>query len=328
MGEVHRARDTKLRRDVAIKVLPDFLANDSDQLQRFEREAQVLASLNHTHIAAIYGVEEAEGTVGLILELVEGETLEERLARGPLALEDALPIASQIASALEAAHEKGIIHRDLKPSNVKITPEGITKVLDFGLAKSSAATEIDSLLSPTMPAITRDGELVGTAAFMSPEQARGKAADKRADIWAFGCVLYEMLAGRRAFAADNIADTIAAVLQCEPAWSHLPERTPASIRRLLRRCLEKDPRRRLRDIGDARLEIEEALAGAPDAEIARPRSAVPRDVRFRRLTDFVGLKEFPAISPDGKMVAFVSLVEGKRQVWIRLFAGGTRPGHP
>jgi Tol biopolymer transport system component len=322
MGEVHRARDTKLQRDVAIKVLPVSVANDPDRLLRFEREARVLASLNHPHIAAIYGIEDVDGTVALILELVEGDTLEERLARGPMALEDALPIAGQMASALEGAHEKAIIHRDLKPSNVKITPEGITKVLDFGMAKWSTTPELDSSLSPTTPAITRDGQSFGTPAFMSPEQVRGKAVDKRADVWAFGCVLYEMLAGCRAFAAENVAETMAAVLQREPTWHHLPERTPASIRRLLRRCLEKDPRRRLRDIGDARLEIDEALVGAPDAEVARSRSAAPRDVRFRRLTDFVGQKEFPVISPDGKMVAFVSFVAGKRQIWIRLLAGG------
>ena len=322
MGEVHRAHDSKLRRDVAIKVLPVSLATDPERLRRFEREAQVLASLNHTHIAAIYGVEECDNTVGLILELVEGDTLEELLLRGAFALEDALPIARQMANALEAAHEKGIVHRDLKPSNVKVTPDAVCKVLDFGIAKANTGLDVDPSQSPTMAVLTHEGEMVGTAAYMSPEQARGKAADRRADIWAFGCVLYEMLTGGRAFAGDNIGDTISAVLEREPDWSRLPERTPAAIRRLLRRCLAKDLRERWRDIGDARLEIDEALAGAPETEVSRATSPAQRDVKFRRLTDFVGLKESPAISPDGKMVAFVSFVDGKRQIWIRLLAGG------
>ncbi len=241
---------------------PDVFLSDPERLARFEREARVLATLNHPHIGAIYGLEEAEGVRGLVLELVEGATLAERLASGPLPIQEALTVARQIAEALEAAHEKGIIHRDLKPANIKITPDGTVKVLDFGLAKVFAREGSGNDLS-AMPPIaieeTREGVIAGTAAYMSPEQARGKAVDKRTDIWAFGCVLYEMLTARPAFRGETVSDTIAAILEREPDWSALPAQTPASIRRLLQRCLEKDPKRRLRDIGDARLEIEEAL---------------------------------------------------------------------
>ena len=272
MGEVYRARDTKLGRDVAIKVVADAFLSDPERLARFEREARVLATLNHPHIGAIYGLEEADGIRGLVLELVEGETIAERLAAGPLPIQEALAAARQIADALEAAHEKGIVHRDLKPANIKITPDGVVKVLDFGLAKVFARAGAGSDVSQT-PTVaidgTQEGVIAGTAAYMSPEQARGKAVDKRTDIWAFGCVVYEMLTARPAFRGETASDTIAAILEHEPDWSALPARTPASIRRLIQRCLEKDPKRRVRDIGDARIDIEEALgAGASPAVAA------------------------------------------------------------
>jgi Tol biopolymer transport system component len=266
MGEVYRARDTVLGRDVAIKILPRVFTSDADRLARFEREARLLASLNHPHIGAIYGFENSDDFHALVLELVEGDTLADRLAAEPLPVADALPIARQIADALEAAHEKGIVHRDLKPANIKITPEGVVKVLDFGLAKAAAGDEVgpDLSKSPTITVGgTREGVILGTAAYMSPEQARGKPVDKRADIWAFGCVLYEMLTGRRAFEADDLSATIAFVITKEPDWSALPIDTPASIRKLLRRCLEKDRKRRLADIADASLEIEDALTTPP-----------------------------------------------------------------
>jgi len=262
MGEVYRARDTKLGRDVAVKILPDIFTSDSERLARFEREARMLAALNHPHIAAIYGVEEASGGRALVLELVEGETLMERLRRGSMPLPEALAIARQIADALEAAHEKGIVHRDLKPANVKITPDGTVKVLDFGLAKATSSDAGESELG-MMPTVTADttsaGAVLGTAAYMSPEQARGKPVDKRTDIWAFGCVLFEMLTARMAFSGETASDTIAAILEHEPQWDRLSDATPAAVRHLLRRCLEKDPKRRLRDIGDARMEIEDVL---------------------------------------------------------------------
>jgi Tol biopolymer transport system component len=266
MGEVYRARDTKLGRDVAIKVVADAFLADAERLARFDREARVLATLNHPHIGAIYGMEEADGVRGLVLELVEGATLAERLALGPLPILEALTVARQMADGIEAAHEKAVIHRDLKPANIKITPDGTVKVLDFGLAKVFAeeGSENDvSLAPPIAPegAIqrTREGVIAGTAAYMSPEQACGKVVDKRTDIWAFGCVLFEMLTARPAFSGETLSVTIAAILEREPDTSALPAQTPASVRRLLQRCLEKDPKRRLRDIGDARLEIEEAL---------------------------------------------------------------------
>jgi hypothetical protein len=262
MGEVYRARDTKLGRDVAIKVVADVFLSDPERLAHLEREARVLATLNHPHIGAIYGLEETDGIRGLVLELVEGATLAERLALGPLPIQEALTVARQIAEALEAAHEKGIVHRDLKPANIKITPDDTVKVLDFGLAKvfGSEASGRDAFpMPPITIEETRDGVIAGTVAYMSPEQARGKSVDKRTDIWAFGGVLYEILTARRAFRGETVSDTIAAILEHEPDWSALPAQTPASVRRLLQRCLEKQPKRRLRDVGDARLEIEEAL---------------------------------------------------------------------
>ena len=262
MGEVYRARDTKLGRDVAIKVVADVFLSDPARLARLEGEARVLATLNHPRIGAIYGLEETDGIRGLVLELVEGSTLAERLASGPLRIKEALTVARQIAEALEAAHEQGIVHRDLKPANIKVTPDDSVKVLDFGLAKVFASESIgrDALQTPpTTVDDTREGVIAGTVAYMSPEQARGRTVDKRTDIWAFGAVVYEMLTARRAFSGDSVSDTIAAILEHEPDWSALPEQTPVSIRRLLQRCLEKDPKRRVRDVGDARLEIEEAI---------------------------------------------------------------------
>ena len=259
MGQVYRASDTQLGRDVALKILPDAFAADPDRLARFQREAHVLASLNHPNIAQIHGIETSDDTQALVLELVEGPTLADRIAKGPIPLDEALPIARQIAEALEAAHEAGVIHRDLKPANIKVRDDGTVKVLDFGLAKAMDTTlEGDPSQSPTLTAAaTQMGVIMGTAAYMSPEQARGKPVDKRADIWAFGGVLYEMLTGRQGFAGKTVSDTLAAVLTTAPDWSALPEHTPESIRRLLRRCLDKEHKRRLGFMGDARLEIDE-----------------------------------------------------------------------
>ena len=257
MGEVYRARDSKLKRDVAIKVLPADVANDGERLARFQREAEVLASLNHPHIAHIYGIEEN----ALVMELVDGEDLAQRLARGPIPLDEALSIATQIADALEAAHDAGVIHRDLKPANLKVRQDGAVKVLDFGLARvTDSDAPAVSANSPTLtsPAMTRHGVILGTAAYMSPEQARGKRVDQRADLWAFGCVLFEMLTGKKAFGGDDITDTLTAIMRDEPDWSALRGDTPESVRRLLRRCLQKDVRQRLRNAGDARLELEHA----------------------------------------------------------------------
>jgi eukaryotic-like serine/threonine-protein kinase len=263
MGEVYRARDTKLNREVAIKVLPETYRVDPDRLARLTHEAQVLASLNHQNIAAIHGFEQSNDVTALVLELVEGPTLAERLEQGPIALDEALPIARQIAEALEAAHERGIIHRDLKPANVKLRADGTVKVLDFGLAKSLAPMGLsgDLTQSPTVlsPAPTLAGVILGTAAYMAPEQARGKAVDNRTDIWAFGCVLYEMLTGSNPFARETVTDTVAAILNNETDWQALPHGTPIRIRSLIARCLKKDPAQRLRDIADGRFQIEEAL---------------------------------------------------------------------
>ncbi|HVT48422.1 MAG TPA: protein kinase [Vicinamibacterales bacterium] len=339
MGEVYRARDTKLNRDVALKVLPPLVANDPDRLARFRREAQVLASLNDPHIAQIYGFEDAGGTHALVMELVDGPTLAERIARGPIPLDDALAIARQIAAALAAAHEQGIVHRDLKPANVKVREDGAVKVLDFGLAKalgpdsSSAMASGDAANSPTIttPAMTAIGMILGTAAYMAPEQARGRPVDKRADIWAFGVVLYEMLTGRRPFDGDDITETLASVVKEAPDLTAVPP----SVRRALARCLEKDPRKRLRDIGDVWDLIDEpapaasaqpprawadwrswALAGAIVVAAAsavaalwrRPPVSLPRAVEFELLPPegarFGTGPMATVVSPDGRAIVF------------------------
>lgn len=260
MGEVYRAHDTRLNRDVAIKVLSDSFTTDADRVARFQREAQMLAALNHPNIAHIHGLEDIGTGKALVLELVEGPTLADRIAEGPIPLDEALAIAKQIADALDAAHEQGIIHRDLKPANIKLKEDGTVKVLDFGLAKALAneSASVNLSVSPTItsPALaTHAGIIIGTAAYMSPEQARGKAADKRADIWAFGCVLFEILTGRRAFDGDEVSDILAAILRAEPDWNLLPGATPMGVTRLLHRCLEKDRKRRIADIADARFEL-------------------------------------------------------------------------
>ena len=290
MGQVYRATDTNLGRQVAIKVLLDTFAHDPERLARFEREAKTLAALNHPNIAQIYGVVDAAPesmgdrdlersrsiVQGLVMELVEGPTLADRVKQGPIPVDEALTVARQIAAALEAAHEQGIVHRDLKPANVKVRPDGAVKVLDFGLAKAlttrdgATSSAPDATASPTLmspAAMTSAGLILGTAAYMAPEQARGKPVDRRADIWAFGCVLFEMLTGKRAFEGDEVSDTLAGILRGDPDWKALPVEASQTIRRLLRRCLEKNPRERLQAIGDARLEIADALR-APEGEPA------------------------------------------------------------
>ncbi len=349
MGEVYRAHDTTLGRDVAIKILPSVFTTDADRRARFDREARVLAALNHAHIGAIYGVQETDGVRALVLELVEGGTLADRIATGALPVQEALPIARQIAEALEAAHEKGVVHRDLKPANVKITPHGVVKVLDFGLAKATAdASAPDPTEPPTVTAgSTRDGVILGTAAYMSPEQARGKPLDKRTDIWAFGCVLYEMLAGRPAFQGESATDILAQVIERDPDWSGLPARLPERVNELLRRCLEKDPRKRRRDIGDVRLELERAPAAA--TILAVPDGRAPRDARRAWIAAtvialvltlvvgrpyFSGSVEAPqttvdiatpetadassfAISPDGRRVVYAANHNARQVLYLR-----------
>jgi serine/threonine-protein kinase len=280
MGEVYRARDTRLNRDVAIKILPDVFAADVDRVARFRREAQVLASLNHPHIAQIYGLEQTDHTSALVLELVDGPTLADRIAQGPLTIEEALPIARQIAEALETAHEHGIIHRDLKPANIKLRSDGTVKVLDFGLAKAMdgshgsgpQASGLSQSPTITSPAMTMGQMILGTAAYMSPEQAKGKPVDQRADVWAFGCVIYEMLTGQRTFAAEDVSDTLAFVLTKEPDWNLLPATTPPSLRAVLQRCLAKDPKQRVRAVGDIHLALDGAfeLAGRAVVDVSAP----------------------------------------------------------
>jgi len=356
MGEVYRAHDTKLGREVAIKVLPPSFAADPTRLARFEREARVLASLNHPHIAQIYGLETAP-TPFIVMELVAGETLAARLETRALPIPDALAIARQIADALDAAHERGIVHRDLKPANIALTEQGAVKVLDFGLAKAEGIDGAgDRRLeeSPTTLA-TSDGVLLGTARYMSPEQARGKAVDKRTDIWAFGCVLYEMLTGTRAFGGETISDSIAAILGREPDWTRLPAQTSPPVRKLLERCLQKDPRLRLRDVGDALADLGPERSPAADGATGPARTrrhlwAVPLAVgvaggaaaaailtaalagrrapeapvfsRIVRLTSGPAREVSPVVSPDGKWVAYLSDAGGSGNVWIKFVAGG------
>ena len=282
MGEVYRATDTNLARQVAIKVLPAAVAADAERLARFDREAKTLAALNHPNIAAIYGLEKSAGTTALVMELVEGPTLADRIGSGPIPIDEALPIAKQIAEALEAAHEQGIIHRDLKPANIKVRSDGTVKVLDFGLAKAmdpaGARSPGDLANSPTItsPAMTQAGTILGTAAYMSPEQARGKPVDRRADVWAFGCILYEMVTGRRVFTGEDVSDMIAAVLRAEVDWTPLPPAVSPVLRTYLQRCLSKDPRQRIGDMQTMRLALEGALdipvlSRPQDAQPARPR---------------------------------------------------------
>ncbi len=282
MGEVYRAKDQKLGRDVAIKVLPEEFARDADRVARFQREAKLLASLNHPNIAAIHGLEEAGGTQFLVLELVEGDTLADQIKRGPIPVEEALKLALQIAEALESAHDKGVIHRDLKPANIKVTPDGKVKVLDFGLAKAFAGEqEVNLSNSPTLSeAATMQGVILGTAAYMSPEQARGKPVDKRTDIWAFGCVLYEMLTGKAAFQGEDVTEILAAVVKVGPNFNLLPENIHPRVREVLGRCLQKDVKDRYRDIGDAQFEIKHVLAD-PGGMFVRPEMAVKHRRRLR-----------------------------------------------
>jgi serine/threonine protein kinase len=364
MGEVYRARDTRLKRDIAVKVLPAVWAADSDRVARFQREAELLATLNHPNVAAIYGVEEDGEIHAIVLELVEGPTLADRIAQGPLPLAEALPIAKQIADALDAAHERGIVHRDLKPANIKVREDGAVKVLDFGLAKAveGKAEAREALTdSPTMtsPALTRHGVILGTAGYMSPEQARGKLVDKRTDIWAFGCVLYEMLTARAAFGGPTVSDTIVAILERHPDWAALPAATPPAVRHLLDRCFEKDRRRRLRDIGDARSDLDrvEFLAASPPlierpgtrrwvwaggmlvaaaataalvwtrADARLPASSASFGPQFTRLTSDASLSTEPSLSRDGTLVVYASDRDGAGQLdlWLQRTTDGQQP---
>jgi eukaryotic-like serine/threonine-protein kinase len=359
MGEVYRAHDANLGRDVAIKVLPEAFARDPERMARFQREAKVLASLNHPKIAAIYGVEMSGEPRALIMEFAEGPTLADRIAAGTIPIDEALRIARQIADALEYAHERGVVHRDLKPANIKISRDDAVKILDFGLAKAiqGEASEADIANSPTLTHMaTMQGVLLGTAAYMPPEQAKAKPVDRRADIWAFGCVLYEMLVGKMAFSGETVTDTLAAVVMKDPDWTLLPEKTPARVRVLLQRCLQKDPKQRLRDIGDARISLDEVVSGAP--EPIAPAAGTPAVWPLRRralpwviaaaavvaaaivlmvahlqpqsspeppIVSQVGPPpntyfgfEPPVLSPDGRQMVFAAVgADGREQLWLR-----------
>jgi serine/threonine protein kinase/Tol biopolymer transport system component len=377
MGEVYRARDSKLGRDVAIKVLPDEFARDAERLARFQREAKVLASLDHPNIAAIYGLEDSDGTHALVMQLAEGPTLADRIRQGPIPIEDALLIARQICEALEYAHERGIVHRDLKPSNVKVSAADAVKILDFGLAKAldinaapaggahfsdlvhrmedlleGGTTSAEIAKSPTLSEMaTRQGVLLGTAAYMSPEQAKGKVVDRRTDIWAFGCVLYEMLTGKMAFRGEAVTEVLAAVIRAEPDWSQLPAATPIRVRVLLRRCLQKDAKQRLRDIGDARIALDEVLSGPeqtpPDSTVSPAKqwrlwiasgiacvfvlaTALLASLYFHEKPPAGEVTRFEilppekvaaldlALSPDGRKLAFIGIgPDGQPRVWLR-----------
>jgi len=360
MGEVYRALDAKLCRDVALKVLPESLVADPGRMGRFDREAKVLASLNHPNIAAIYGFEDSSGVPALVMELVQGPTLAECISKSPMPFPEALPIAKEICDALEYAHEHGIVHRDLKPQNVKITPDGAVKVLDFGLAKALVGDVASANISnsPTITGMTTQaGIILGTAAYMSPEQAKGRSADRRTDIWAFGCVLFEMLTGRLAFGGETVTDTLASVIKSDPDWSLLPAGNHPAIRKLLRRCLQKDAKQRLQAIGEARIAIEEMIAGGdgetgfvPPSPPSLPmwRQMLPwaaglaagallsgfavwafalrgphsAPMHFRAVTNFAGVQSHPALSPDGHSVAFVSNRDGHYNIYIGLINGG------
>jgi Tol biopolymer transport system component len=343
MGEVYRARDSQLGRDVAIKLVSETLARDAQNMARFEQEARLLAALNHPNIAAIYGIENRNNVRFLVLELVEGESLDAMLAPGPLPMNRALEIGRQIADALSAAHESGVIHRDLKPSNIHVTSAGRVKILDFGLAKGVEDEAATGSRVVTSPAMTAAGTILGTPAYMSPEQARGKPVDRRTDLWSFGCVLYEMLCGRRTFGGDTVTDCLAAIVEREPDWNALPRATPPQIRRLLRHCLEKDPERRLRDAADARLEIEEALeparrgkdwrwlgALALAAVVAavvfviarRPSSGSAPIPKLSQLTSAEGIEDSPAWSPDGRSIVYGGEAGGVRKIFVQRLGEG------
>jgi eukaryotic-like serine/threonine-protein kinase len=364
MGEVYRARDPRLGREVALKVLPEALAADAQRIERFEREAKVLASLNHPNIGSIYGFEDSSGVHALVMELVEGSTLAARIAQGKILLDEALPIAKQIADGLEYAHERGIVHRDLKPANVKITPEGAVKILDFGLAKALEGdlASVDISSSPTLSRMaTQAGMILGTAAYMSPEQAKGKPVDRRTDIWGFGCVFFEMLTGKKPFDGETVTDVLAAVVRGEPDWSLLPANTPPAARSLLQRCLKKDVKQRMQAAGDVRIVIEETMSGVSSllgtqeegrsqgrVEATTPlrrvlpwagtvlfailaavfavgyftRAPQQASLHFSTVTNLDGVQSQPALSPDGRSVAFVSNRDGRFNIYVGLISGG------
>ena len=355
MGEVYHAKDSKLNREVALKVLPEQFARDPERIGRFRREAQLLAQLQHPNIALLYNFEETGSSRFLVMEYVPGETLRERIKRGPTPVEESLTISKQVADALEAAHEKTIVHRDLKPANVKVTPEGVVKVLDFGLAKAfGEEPSTDPSDSPTLSAMTRPGTILGTAAYMSPEQARGRKVDKRTDTWAFGCLLYELLTGKQAFGGEDVTDILASVVKSEPDWEALPAATPPSIRQLLRRCLQKDRTQRLHAAGDARIEIEQALRKPEPVQVSGPVQQEQRQARMPVLlagalliaviaslvawnftrpeppappspkrfvinlpeTDRIDADGI-ALSPDGKTLVYIGIRDGVQQLYRR-----------